>query len=282
MASRTIAFSPVRVEPEVLALFLGCIERALERDPSVEWWFYDDNVDTSSQDLLSEFVNRNSSRTRILPALDLAPTDYTRGDFTHTWSGLAVSRIASIKNAALAEIRETDCELVFLLDADVLINPGLIDHLRSQGDDVISAVYWTRFAPAEPYLPNVWDFNTYSFRDPDSIVRLRRPGHHIVGGLGACTLIHRRVLDAGVDFSPVPIVSMWGEDRSFCVRAAVHGFELKADSCLPPFHVYRAELIGEARAFVAKGLSPDWFEKRWLTDGWEFAIRRLIGRLNAA
>lgn len=282
MASRTIAFSPVRVEPEILEMFLQCLNGVAEHSPGVEFWFYDDNVDDESRRLLSGFVSTLGERARVVEPIELRPTDYSRAGISHNWSHQAVTRISTIKNAAIAEFLETDASHLFLLDADVLVRPETVDHLQAQDADVVSAVYWTRFGVREPYLPNVWDFDSYGFDGPQSVIRLRDPGHYIVGGLGACTLLHRKVLEAGVDFSAVPIVRMWGEDRSFCVRATVHGFELIADTCLPPFHVYRADLLEEAQAFVAKGMPTDWFKKKWLTDGWEFAVSRLIGRLGAA
>lgn len=68
---------------------------------------------------------------------------------------------------------------------------------------------------------------------------LRRPGIYEVGGLGACTLISRRALEAGANFSKIKNLSLTGEDRHFCVRAAVLGFPLYVDTHLPAYHIYR-------------------------------------------
>lgn len=65
------------------------------------------------------------------------------------------------------------------------------------------------------------------------------PGLYRVGMTGACTLMKRKVFDAGVDYSPIQnIKSLWGEDRFFCIRAACHGFELWADSHFPAEHLF--------------------------------------------
>jgi hypothetical protein len=74
---------------------------------------------------------------------------------------------------------------------------------------------------------------------------------------GACTLIKRKVLEAGVNWNPVNNVSFskW-EDRAFCIRAAVHGFEIWLDSHYPARHLYRdsevEKYLAERRDVVAK------------------------------
>jgi len=69
--------------------------------------------------------------------------------------------------------------------------------------------------------------------------RLRRPGLYPVGGLGACTLISRRAIEAGVRYQRIPNLTYWGEDRHFCIRAQALGFDLWADTHCPPRHLYR-------------------------------------------
>ena len=63
---------------------------------------------------------------------------------------------------------------------------------------------------------------------------------------GAWTLVKRKVLTAGVNYSHIPNIqkALFGEDRHFCVRAAVHGFELWVDTHYPARHLYtEAEYI---------------------------------------
>lgn len=282
MCASTISFTPVRVEPGILEMFLTALGHVAEHSPGAEFWFYDDNVEESSSELLRAFATRIGDRATILPELDLAPSDYSRAGATHEWSFKAVDRVAAIKNAAIRRFLETDACHLFLVDADVIVRPELIDHLTEQQVDVVTAVYWTQFRPGHPYLPNVWDSDAYGFDSPESVIRLRSPGHYAVGGLGACTLVDRRVLEAGVDFTAIPSVRMWGEDRHFCIRAGVHGFSLVADTCLTPFHVYRAELLEPAGEWVAGGMDPGWFVERWLTRAWEHAVRMVLKKTSVA
>ena len=63
-----------------------------------------------------------------------------------------------------------------------------------------------------------------------------------VWGQGACTLLDKRVLDAGIDFSPQPEVPqqglMAGEDRQFCIGAERRHIPMYADAWPDIFHVY--------------------------------------------
>ena len=67
------------------------------------------------------------------------------------------------------------------------------------------------------------------------------PGLYRVGGTGALFLIKRNVLEAGVDYTPIPNLrkAVFGEDRHFCIRAVCNGFELWADNRCQPVHLYR-------------------------------------------
>ncbi len=274
-----VTFTPVRVEPEILQRHLDHLTAAAT-DHEVEHWFYDDNDDPRSIEILAEAVS-STSELRILPKADLGATDYRRDGETHQWSDVAVSRIAQIKNHAIATFLETSTAgHLFLVDADVLVPRKAVDHLASLEMPIVSAVYWTQFTPDALFMPNVWDRDKYSFDSIESILRLALPGHHAVGGLGACTLIERRVLEAGVDFSPVPNLRIWGEDRHFCIRAACAGFSLTADSCVTPFHIYRQDLLDQADAWVGAGQTPDWFRRHWVNKQWERSLRSLAS--NAA
>jgi len=67
----------------------------------------------------------------------------------------------------------------------------------------------------------------------------------------------------------------WGEDRWFCIRAECAGWDLKADTHYPPFHVYRPEQLEEATAWYDDGAHPGYFRKHWLNSEWEETIRRM-------
>ena len=61
---------------------------------------------------------------------------------------------------------------------------------------------------------------------------------------GACTLVTRKVFEAGVDYTQIPNIrkALRGEDRHFCVRAACAGFEMWVDTHCPATHLYTREI----------------------------------------
>ena len=248
-----ITFSPVRQSPPVLNLFLDRLARQ-----GYESWFYDDNDEAASTALLEGFT--------VLEPIDLPSAgDYKRAVSTHIWPGGAVDRVAAIKNYAIDLFLRADASHLFLVDSDVILLPGTIDHLLEVDVPVISSVYWSRWQANQPWMPNVWDGGHYEFWSKESMTRLAEPGHYEVGGLGACTLIERSVLE-NVRFDPVPNFPMRGEDRWFCMRAGVHGIPLLADGCLTPFHVYRDDQLAEARRWTlveAERWKADKLDAKW-------------------
>jgi hypothetical protein len=81
-------------------------------------------------------------------------------------------------------------------------------------------------------------------RGDGSYQAFRTPGIYKVGGIGGCNLISRKVIEAGVNYNPIPNISWtnW-EDRAFCTRAAVHGFDIYLDTCYPAIHLYDEESL---------------------------------------
>ncbi len=226
-----ITFTPVRERPDVLEVTLPRLVAE-----SVEVWAYDDNEDPESSALLRD------AGVRILPPIDLPPHAAR-----HVWPEDAVLRVAAIKTYAIELFLAMDEEHLFLVDSDVAIQAGTTDHLREADVPVIAAVYWSRWEEDGELMPNVWDYGTYGFAA--DVARFREDGHRRVAGLGACTLVRRDVLPVA-RFEPIPGWPLWGEDRWFCLRAAVHGVPLFACSCVEaqPWHIYRPSedlVIGE-------------------------------------
>lgn len=233
-----ISFTPVRQSDEILRMHLKC----LDAQPFDESWFYDDN-DNPSKLLEGRMV---------FPKVELPDRDgYHRGDTRHEWSPGAVARVASIKNGALGAFYKTSHDHIFLIDSDVLIPPGLIDHLLELDVPIVSAVYWSDWG--DGMQPNVWDYHPYH---STNFERFTTPGDHIVGGLGACTLIHRSVLEVGVNFNPVRGLQFAGEDRHFCVRASAADIPLIACTHYEVFHVYHDHQISEAKQWLKQSFNP--------------------------
>jgi hypothetical protein len=228
-----VVFSPVRVDPETLQHHLAALDA---QDGVRIAWHYDDNTDPESSALLRD------SGHELLPPLEQLPpgTGYGRGADTHSWDPASVARVAFIKNHAIRWFLNSPATHLMLVDADLILQPGTITHMLDADLPILCQVFWTKWkADGTEESPNCWDYHPTGYYNRESFEKLRTPGHYEVGGLGACTLIRRDVLEAGVDFTPVVGVDYFGEDRHFCVRAAARNIPLTVCSHLAPYHVYR-------------------------------------------
>lgn len=261
-------FSPVRQDADTLALVLES-HRALR---GVDRRIYvDDNVDALSSDLLMREAGECANVSVVRPP-DIGDAEY-KG---HRWTPEALSRIAAIRNHGIKVFLQGDGDAMFTTDADNVLNPHIAAHLASLKKDIVGEVHWSKWPGCDLWLPNTWQYHSFGFESNEEIVKLSQRGQMRVGGNGACNLIHRRVFEAGVDYTPIkPLMRrIWGEDRWFSIRAECHWFEIWADSDYPPFHVYTLDLLDEARKFWAEGAHPGYFRKHWLTQDWADKIRK--------
>lgn len=234
--------------PMILARFIRSLQNLNLLEINANFLFVDDNQLPESKDLLRGIDLKNETIIKPAPPRE---TVYRADEKTHYWTNNLVTRVAGLKNGIIAYAREKSFDYLFLLDSDLLIDENLISHLIDQKKEIISEIFWTSWQPDTVPLPNVWQYDIYEMAHPALAAEIREvkrrefldqlsiPGVYQVGGLGACTLISARALKAGVGFSPIKNISFWGEDRWFCIRAAVLGLELFVDTHYPAKHLYR-------------------------------------------
>lgn len=245
--------SPVRQNRAVLEEFLkGLLALELE-GIQADFSFIDDNDTLEAKSLLATFCPPYGNVTII--SGEPSNLLYRRDDITHYWREELIWRVARYKNTLISLAKEKKYDYLFLVDSDLVLHPWTLKRLIETGKDIISEVYWTRWQPGMPELPQVWLEDQYTLYNKHRgevlseeeksrrtlifLEQLRKPGIYKVGGLGGCTLISRRALEAGVSFGEIYNVSFWGEDRHFCLRAVALGFELFVDTAYPAYHIYR-------------------------------------------
>lgn len=288
---RILIGSPVRQHPQILEYFLYSLRNLSTEDLATAYYFVDDNDDARASQLLQEFRRDNPNPVWIEKVQPRGT--FIRDETTHRWSPQLVWRVAAHKNRIIRHALDNGFDYLFLVDSDLVLNPKTLVQLLSAGKDVISEIFWTKWQPELPELPQVWGCDHYTLyslepgeritpeeaqiRQREWLSRLRKPGVYRVGGLGACTLIARCVLERGVDFSPLYNLSFWGEDRHFCIRAVACGFELFVDTHYPAFHIYRQAGLEEARAYLtAHGLTTPAQDKAQVKEILEQARQALV------
>ncbi|SLK18189.1 Glycosyl transferase family 2 [Paenibacillus sp. RU5A] len=268
--------SPVRQTAAVLREFLQSLESLERTTVTTDYLFVDDNEEEAASNMLQEFVLRHEGN--LLDA-NVDETDanqgkgiYNKDEGGHYWRDEQIWRVAGLKNRILAYARDQKYDAVFLIDSDLVLHPRTLEQLVSNRKEIISNIFWTRWQPGTREMPQVWLQDEYAlFRkggkrntgeeaedegtQTDAFLRqLRTPGCYEVGGLGACTLIRRNVLESGVSYDQIPNVSFWGEDRHFCIRAQALGFRLYVDTHFPAYHIYRLSELPGVAAFNRRAI----------------------------
>lgn len=170
------------------------------------------------------------------------PEQYKTDENTHYWKNENLKFITGLKNQFKDVVVANGFDYVFFVDSDLILHPNTLQNLLKANKDIIAEVFWTSWEPDSPEMPNAWDIDHYGFYQ-GTIEKYRESGQYKCGGTGACILIHRRVFEKGVNYDTIPNISFWGEDRAFCIRAAVAGFEIWLDTTVPAFHLYRPSIV---------------------------------------
>ena len=262
--TKVLVGSPVYQKPEILEEFLKSLKN-LNRDTiSIDYMFVDDNIDERSSQLLAEFAREESKVINIRGQEDGV---YICNDETHHWDEDLMLKVANYKNTIINYAVDHHYDHLFFVDSDLILHPNLIEHLKTANKDVISEIFWSQWHVDRPFEPNVWLFNEYDLvpkklgeklsqqemdiRQTKFLNQLRIPGVYEVGGLGACTLISRAALLAGISFKSIKNLTIWGEDRFFCIRAAVLGIDLFVDTHYPAYHIYREQDLAGVQDYVS-------------------------------
>ncbi|QZY86248.1 glycosyltransferase family 2 protein [Exiguobacterium acetylicum] len=274
--------SPIHQDPEILKYFLDSLLLLNTLNVEVHYLFIDDNKDLNSKEILKDF-SENQSNVVIYESLD--EDEYIKNEETHFWNEKLIWKVAHYKNIILKMGEEYLFDYVFLVDSDLLLHRETLNELISSKKDIISNIFWTKWQPHFPELPQVWMFDQYEqyekkrwedlsneeivIRRNEFIGKMRIPGVYRVGGLGACTLISKKAISDGVNFSEISNLSLWGEDRHFCVRAESLGYKLFVNTVYPSLHLYRlSDLKTKKIKEAIKEISYDFFNlKRTITIG---------------
>ncbi|MFC4777399.1 glycosyltransferase family 2 protein [Paenibacillus sp. GCM10023252] len=259
--NRVLIASPVHQKADILRLFLQSLERLTCQSLHVDYLFIDDNVEEASSDLLSQFLPAHTTVWKS----DYRSI-YIRTEAAHCWNEQLIWQVASMKNRIIQEAISLCYDYLFLIDSDLLLRPPTLQHLISLNKPIISEIFWTKWQPDARPQPQVWMKDEYKQwevgrgeklsdtevqeRFEQFLLRMRTPGVYEVGGLGACTLMSREALVAGVHYGEIPNLSFWGEDRHFCIRAAALGIPLFVDTHYPAYHIYRDSELPAAMDYM--------------------------------
>lgn len=230
---------PARQDEETFELYINSLRKLKTGGHDVHLFFILHNSPHLKKYLLPhEFVEYQTDE------------EYVKTDETHHWTNRNLYHVQKMKNLFLDMVKQQSFDYFFLVDSDILLHEDTLIHLLKQEKKIISEVFWTKWNPNDEEQPNAWTHDFYSFDRPEKIWSWHRAKSIFeVGGTGAVILIHKDVVNAGVNYSPIFNISFseW-EDRAFCIRAAVAGFKIYMDTNFPAVHLYRKEDVERVKA----------------------------------
>lgn len=162
---------------------------------------------------------------------------YEKTHDDHIWTHDNLTKMHTLRNRTVEEMLAGDYDYWWSIDTDVIVQPQTLAALLDADKDIVSEIFWTK------NWCNAWLYDQCSGMPAE----WHKAGLYQCGMTGACTLVKRRVFEAGVDYSPIPCIkqSLWGEDRHFCIRAACHGFQMWVDTHYPATHLFTDALYRE-------------------------------------
>ena len=222
---RVLITAPARQEPKIFKEYRDSIDRLVIPDGVT--------VDTY-------YVVNNCPE--LLPCLH--PGDhyiefdtnesYSKTHNDHIWSRSNMTMMETLRNMTIDYALIHGYDYWFSIDTDLVLHPLTLQTLLEADKDIVSEIFWSVSKDIHRWC-NAWMYDQGSGMLPE----WNTPGLYQCGMTGACTLVKRKVLTAGVNYTNIPNIHyLYGEDRFFCVRAAVHGFELWVDTHYPATHLY--------------------------------------------
>lgn len=218
----------------------------------VHYVFVDDGLEPDAKHVLQRFLEGRAGE--VVRGAPSAVGDFSdQHPTTHQWSVSAMRRVGDNKDRILRRSLELGADAVWLVDGDLLCDRTTFTSLWHSDKPIACAVYWTHWhkqghETRELHAaPQVWLRHPYQLdgRGMDEFeFRRKLLSRNLtqVWGQGACTLIRRLVLEAGVKFEALPDVPqvgmMAGEDRHFCIRAERLHIPMFADPWPDIFHIY--------------------------------------------
>lgn len=230
---KVLIAAPLRQDPKIFREYQESLDRLELPDGCTADRFFivNDCPDVIPDIRDAEWVEYNSDNVTIY--------------HNHLWTGDLVSRVGEYRNMTIKKALAGGYDYLLSADTDLVLHQETLKVLLGTGKDIVAELFWTNG------WSNAWMYDQADGYDP----KWEKPGLYRIGGSGALILISRKVLEAGVDYTPIPNIrkAVFGEDRHFCIRAVCAGFELWADSHAPPIHLYTEK---EYQAYMMrKGLS---------------------------
>ena len=162
-----------------------------------------------------------------------------------------VGRLDQGRNVVAKAFLETDAEWLLWIDTDMVFEPQHLDQLLAHKQPIVSGLYYRASDPPTPCMMRYKDKQARVVKDwpKKKLIAVDTAGFGFM-------LTHRDVLEkiASKRFSPThpwfdnaqagPGGQSLADDSSFCVRAALCGYQVLVDTSVRIGHIKQAVLYG--------------------------------------
>ena len=232
--TRVLIAAPLRQEPKIFREYqTGLDSLILPEGVTADRFFVVNDCPEVIQDIRNaEWVEVNSDNVTMYQ--------------NHLWTGELVGNMATYRNLTIRKALDGGYDYLLSVDTDLVLEPHTLEYLLKADKDCVAGLFWTNG------WSNAWMYDQCAV---NNLPEWHVPGTYQVGGTGALFLIKRKVLEAGVDYSPIPNLrkAVFGEDSYFCIRAVCHGFGIWIDSHCYPVHLYKEQ---DYRNYMAGEVKP--------------------------
>ena len=121
MNERILIGSPVHQKPAILREFLASLDRLRSEQP-LAFFFIDDNEETESKKILSEFAASHGTACRI-DCPEMKGEKYLCNEERHCWEESQIWKVAEYKDRIIQEAQSKGYDYLFLIDSDVVLHP---------------------------------------------------------------------------------------------------------------------------------------------------------------
>jgi hypothetical protein len=222
-------------------------------------YFLANNCDPETMAMLFAFRQKNPN---YIVNIEVYNFELIKASRNHDWPDDLLAQMSHMRNKCLEYGQKYGLEAIISIDTDLVFDWKVINHLLRCDKDIISPVFWASWKAKDGYgrrLPQVWRRGGGEIDDQFLQWLKERKCLTRVGGLGAFTKISSRVWEAGVNYDPVYNLAsnIRGEDRHFCIRAAVAGFQLWASTYHKVYHLDNKDILSQYQAIGLPFLAPE-------------------------
>lgn len=179
-------------------------------------------------------------------------------DAPHIWKSNNILKMIKLRNLCFEAVLNDDYDYIFSVDTDLVLHPQTLEVLLAHKTDIVAEAFWTNSDIGLWYngLKYInWEGYDHAKEENRKAIldMYNAPGAtYQVAMAGACILISRKVLEAGVTYDEIP--GLWSlpnsEDKNFCIRAACAGFPIYLDTRVRPVHLFDDEKYNEYMASI--------------------------------